>query len=87
MCRSARLDAIAATCAAANADEATCTAVTRDTSLEAPELVHIPTCEYTPSRGGGRRATPATCGVSGALAQIETCEVNIDMTSCNALHG
>ena len=87
-CRSARLDAIAATCAAANADEATCTAVTRDTSLEAPELVHIPTCEYTAARGGGRRGPPAlgTCAVSGALAQIETCEVNTDMTSCNALH-
>jgi hypothetical protein len=86
-CRSARLDALAATCAAANVDEATCSDVTRDTSLEPPELVHIPTCEYTVGRGRGRGGAPTgTCGISGALEQIETCEVNTDMTSCNALH-
>ena len=85
--QSARLDALVASCAAANADEATCSAVTRDTSLEAPELVHIPTCEFTPGRGGGRRNPPVgTCSISGALEQIERCEVLITPDSCNILH-
>ena len=71
----------------AQTDQDSCNAITRDTSLEAAELVHVPTCEWTSQRvtpaGGGRGQFVSTCGVSGALAAIERCEVNTNQQDCN----
>ena len=70
-------------------DEAACAGVARDTSLEAPETMYIPTCEWVQERisppGGGRPQTVASCGVSPALLTIERCEIMTSAENCNRL--
>ena len=83
-----RMQILTASCEA-ETDQDACVAVTRDTSLEAPDTMFIPTCEWIRERvtaaGNPRPQLVESCAASGSLRQIERCEINTNSDDCNRL--
>ena len=82
------MNILTARCEAADANRTTCETVSRadmdPPNGEAPELVHLPTCDFVRGRGGGRGqpAAPDSCTISSALALIERCATVNNSDTC-----